>query len=527
MAAIETEPLTSSAEASVDTFEDSPHHDPGADGHAAAWKTFTSYWAGSTLSAIGDYFTLIALPIAALQLTGSGLWVAAVEFAELTAVLLMGMWLAGIADRRHARPVMATAATCRGVIVGALAAWFALGTPPIASLVAAGFMLGALRHLHLGAENVMISAVVPDHLIDRAGSRLELSEGVGNFTGALIGGTVASISVAVAFGIDAATFAVALVAIIVMGHFVIDRGESTGSADPVDSADSTGSTDAPRGSVAVGLAALREEDRYWRMMVPTAITTLASVCLIGQWVTLARRELGLSGWQIGLGMALVGAGNIVGSIGCGRFGWISPRSLFFGLVAFASGPLVIGLTGNAVVAMFAMFGSGVGVAIAAIVLQTHRNSAFDTSVQARVYSIHRITIDSLVLPGVLLGGMLADDIGSSKMFVLFGSFALAGPVLAILLGGTRRMAEPNETGPNETGTDETETDESETDSDASGPVELEPEVDLRQIRTPTASYPSARTDPMESATSASVPHQLHEDDVYAAIAEGLRNLLAD
>ena len=64
MAAIETEPPTSSAEASVDRFEDSPHHDRGADRHAAAWKTFTSYWAGSTLSAIGDYFTLIALPIA-------------------------------------------------------------------------------------------------------------------------------------------------------------------------------------------------------------------------------------------------------------------------------------------------------------------------------------------------------------------------------------------------------------------------------------------------------------------------------
>ena len=304
-----------------------------------------------------------------------------------------------------------------------------------------------------------------------------------------------------------------------MGHFVIDRGDSAVAAESAGAADG-GPTEAPRGSLAVGLAALRDEDRYWRMMVPTAITTLASVCLIGQWVTLARRDLGLSGWQIGLGMALVGAGNIVGSIGCGRFGWISPRSLFFGLVAFASGPLVIGLTGNSVVAMFAMFGSGVGVAIAAVVLQTHRNSAFDTSVQARVYSIHRITIDSLVLPGVLLGGMLADDIGSSKMFVLFGSFALAGPVLAVLLGGTRRTERPNEIE-----ADEIEADE--TDSDASGPVELEPEVDLRQIRTPTASYPSATTDPMESATSASVPHQLHEDDVYAAIAEGLRNLLAD
>ena len=72
----------------------------------ASWRQFNRYWVGQLASFTGDWFSIVAFPLAALALTDSAFYVGVVEFSELVATMLLGIWLGALADRWMPRATM-------------------------------------------------------------------------------------------------------------------------------------------------------------------------------------------------------------------------------------------------------------------------------------------------------------------------------------------------------------------------------------------------------------------------------------
>lgn len=393
------------------------------------WRLFRIYWIGHLISGIGDYFTLVALPIAALQLSDSTIVVGLVEFAELVATFVFGMALGALADRLHPRPVMLFTAAVRGAAVSIAAVWFWLDDPPVGVLIALSFLLGTLRNFHLSAENVMVATVVPDARLHSANARFEVSEGVGHIVGTLIAGVVTGLSIGLAFGVDALTFGAALLAMLAMGRFAAERDvEEPAEAQP------------PWRSA---VRAVRAEDRYWRMLIVGGLSLVVSACLVGQFIAFADREIGLATWQIGITLALIGVGNIVGGIIVERAGPFSASVMLPCSALMAIATIVTGLARSWAVSSVAFLVIGIAIAIQAAVLGTHRHKRFDAGIQGRVSVVHRVVIDSILVPSVLAAGFIAERFGSGALFVTYGVIGLTAPLIGLTLGlGRNDGAEP-------------------------------------------------------------------------------------
>jgi MFS family permease len=89
--------------------------------HPLKTPNFALWWTGATLSLLGDQFYVIALPWVVLQLTGSAVAMGMVSMcAGIPRAVLMLMGGA-VADRMSPRKLMMTTATCRAILVGAIA----------------------------------------------------------------------------------------------------------------------------------------------------------------------------------------------------------------------------------------------------------------------------------------------------------------------------------------------------------------------------------------------------------------------
>jgi len=105
-------------------------------------RDFRLLFAGSTISAIGDQFTLVALPWLVLQLTGDpaqlGLVLAVMALPRAAFMLLGG----AIVDRMSPRRVLLTARTANALLTGVLAALVLAGSIQMGMVYGLAFAIG-------------------------------------------------------------------------------------------------------------------------------------------------------------------------------------------------------------------------------------------------------------------------------------------------------------------------------------------------------------------------------------------------
>jgi MFS family permease len=92
-----------------------------------AVPAYRRLWAARTVSQWGDVAATVALGLLVLQLTGSGLGVAAVVAAEIIPVLLLAPLAGVVVDRFPRRRVMITADLVRAALVVPLVSTWVLG----------------------------------------------------------------------------------------------------------------------------------------------------------------------------------------------------------------------------------------------------------------------------------------------------------------------------------------------------------------------------------------------------------------
>lgn len=155
-------------------------------------RNFTIFWAGQSLSFVGDAFAIVAMPLLILQVTGS-----LTQMGVVTALYGAGSLVAGIAagpivDRVDRRKLMIRCDIGRAVLYALMpVAWWLLG--PHLWLIYLIAALGSALAMLFGVAYItaVVNLVDRDQIVD-ANGRLQTSYAVAFILGPFLAGVISS-----------------------------------------------------------------------------------------------------------------------------------------------------------------------------------------------------------------------------------------------------------------------------------------------------------------------------------------------
>lgn len=372
-------------------------------------RSFRLLFAGSSISVIGDQFTLVALPWLVLQLTGDpaqlGLVLAVMALPRAVFMLVGG----AVVDRMSPRRVLLTARAANAVLVGLLAALVLEGAIRMSMLYALAAGIGLSTAFAYPAGGSLLPQLVAPEQLHSANAVMmgvrQLSLIIGPALAGLViragSGATAAHGTGIAFAVDAFSFLFS-VASLLMIRVASDR------QPPV-----------PSGGIFANL--IEGVRALWRDPQLRALIGYfaAGSVLVGgpmQVVLplLAKARMVQGAAAFGVLMTANGAGMLLGSIGSGAVTRMTRGRLGVMLLSADA------LSGLAVAAMGEVhsLGTGAGILVATGVLQGSIQIAMLTWLQRRV-------------PQALMGRTM-----SLVMFTFLGlaplAAALAGGLLKVL-----------------------------------------------------------------------------------------------
>lgn len=180
-------------------------------------REFRLLWTGQLISQAGSALRLVAIPYQIYVLTGSSLAVGLLGLFSAVPLIALSLWGGVIADRVDRRRMLLATNTCLALTSVALALSTQLGlatVPVLYVLTAIGSGFGALDQ---PARSALAPSLVERRLIPAAmalnQTQFQLAQVVGP---AIAGVLIARFGLALAYWIDVATYAVAIVLIFLM-----------------------------------------------------------------------------------------------------------------------------------------------------------------------------------------------------------------------------------------------------------------------------------------------------------------------
>lgn len=396
---------------------------------AAYWRL----WTASTISNLGDGVFLVALPLLAAHLTSSKVAISLVAAAASLPWLLLSLPIGAIIDRTDRRRVLIAADTFRAVLVGTLAALVAADAVHIWMLWVAALALGVAEVFFDNSSQALVPAVVPAHLLERANGRRYAAEIAANtFIGTPLGSVFFSIAIWLPFGVDAASFALAVLLVVsIGGRFHASRavGPQTATVEPVEPADSAGTT--LRHETIEGLRWLWKFPLMRSLAVALGLSNLGFAVSEAVFVLFAREELGISDRSYGFLLGVMGVGAVVGAMLGERIGKLLGQAgaIYTALVIWA---LTLVLTGLFPVTWFvASLAAIVSMAASTwnVITVSLRQQVIPPELFGRVNSVYRWFGWGTIPIGAVLGGQVATHFGLRSTYFVGGAFV----VLAILV----------------------------------------------------------------------------------------------
>src|SRR5581483_4748230 len=179
-------------------------------------RDYLLLWAGQAVSATGSSVTDLAFPLLVLALTHSATAAGAVAGARALPPLLFMLPGGALVDRWDRRITMICCDTGRALGVAALGLSLACGRPALGLVCIIAFVEGSLGVLFGLAEAACLPRVVPPELLADAVAQSEVTEGAVTLAGPTLGGVLFTSGRALPFLYDALSYAVSVVALLVM-----------------------------------------------------------------------------------------------------------------------------------------------------------------------------------------------------------------------------------------------------------------------------------------------------------------------
>ncbi|WBB98244.1 MFS transporter [Solwaraspora sp. WMMA2080] len=381
-------------------------------------------FAAELVSVFGDAFHAVALPFLVYQLGGGGrelgMLVAGYGVCRLATTPLGGI----LSDRIGPWRVMLISDLSRVVFTAGIVAAAVAGDPsvPVIAVLVAGTGLGA--GLFQPAAYAITPRLLPADQL-QAGNGLHSTA---SFTAGMIGPGVAGLVVAVlspavAFGVDAATFAVSAVCLAMIGG--VGRGTVPPPPPPA--------ADAPP----VGFWRLLRESALLRTVL---LVTAAANLTVGGMVriglpSLSNGELAAGAGGLGGLLAAFTAGSLVGGLFSAGLAGLPRR----GATAMLAG-MVLGLAIAAVPfagylgAVLALVVAGLASTVTNVLVITTLQQSTAPHLLGRVMSAIVFAALSLFPLSTVTAGLVVDRYGSTAVFLACGATLLA----AFAFGLSRR-----------------------------------------------------------------------------------------
>ena len=267
-------------------------------------RDFQLLWAGEAVSVLGSRVSAIAYPLLVLALTDSPAKAGIVGFAGTIPYVLAPLPAGALVDRLSRRRLLIAADVGRAAALATIVAALGLGEPPFAQLVAVAFVEGTLFILSTTAQTAVVPRVVPPEQLPAALSQNEARERGAYLAGQPLGGVLFDLARAVPFVVDALTYVVSLVTVLLI------RTDLDGERQPAEGR--------VRGEVLEGIAWLWRQ-RFLRaaaLLVAASNALFAALVLV---LIVRTQDAGASASAIGIMVGLGGLGGLLGSLAAPPF----------------------------------------------------------------------------------------------------------------------------------------------------------------------------------------------------------------
>jgi MFS family permease len=376
---------------------------------------------------LADGVLWVALPLLAVQLTRSPVLIAGVTIAARVPWLLAPV-AGALADRMDRRQAMVRVNLVRTVLLGGLALAVAADLATLPILYAVAVLLGVAETLFDTSAQSLLPALVSRDDLTRANSRLFAVELVANtFVGPPLGGLLAALGLAVAFGVPAAAYLVGAGCLVLLaGSF---RAVGAGPA---------GSTRL-RDDIAEGARFVWHHRVLGPLAIMLGLQNMAFTAFYSVFVlfAVAPGPMGLTEAGFGIVTATLGVGSLLGTWltvpaerRLGRF-----RILVLSVVLGAAALAVPVVTANAVLVGASMALTGVTMVLWNVVTVSLRQRITPDRLLGRMNASYRLVGWGTQPLGALLGGVLAEALG------LRATFLVAAGIVVLTLAGFRYVTE--------------------------------------------------------------------------------------
>ncbi len=384
---------------------------------ALRYAGFRWLFISSLISLVGSKIHRIALLFVAYQETQNAVWVSLILGAQFLASAVLGPLLGPLADRYDRRALMVLSDLARALLV-AFIPLFAIGSMPLLMVIA--FLMAAFESVHYSASNSAIPDMVPESELDEANGLMTF---VSRFADvafvALAGVLVANVGPAPAFWIDATSYLIAAGFLSLLPQLSGKAGRGNYFA-----------------AVAEGLRPLWQNPTLSRTIGTLALAAaFGSVeAALGIVYAVGALKIGVQGF--GVLEALMAGGAILGLfITMPLIKRLSRETVF--LLGLGTWGLFLASTGLfpfPIWAGMAMAALGILNTMFIVPARSIIQLAAPPELRGRIMAAFGATMQSAVLMGTFLAGVLEPRLGVLSVLTLSG-FAVSLAVLVVLLRG--------------------------------------------------------------------------------------------
>ena len=264
-------------------------------------RSLIALLAGEFVSRLGSQFTSLALPWFVLVTTGSASKMGLVFAVELAPIALFGIPSASLVERVGPKRWMVLMDGLRAPVVAAIPFLNAVGGLTFGLILLLGALHGTFSCGYFASQRLVLPAVVgeDERLLAQANGLVEGTTNVTNLIGpALAGILISLIGATNVMWLDAASY---LVSVVLIGVFV-----RVGKAVHEQTED--------LGGIFAGLRYLRRDTLLARVSLSSLVFGFVFPMLVASFPVLAFEQYDENASVAGLLLALIGAGQVLGSL---------------------------------------------------------------------------------------------------------------------------------------------------------------------------------------------------------------------
>jgi MFS family permease len=374
--------------------------------------SFRTLWIATLISNVGSLIQTVAASWLMFELTQSNTWVGFMVASSTLPLLFLALAVGALADMFNRTRLMMISQVIMGGSALAMAILTVTGLVTPGWLLGLGLLLGTGVALNLPTWNALLPDLVPRPMIPNAVALNSAGFNAARAIGPAIGGViVATLGPGAGFTINAISYAVVIVALVLIGNTI---------NSPIRETTSFGT------AISLGVRFARYTPVFRRLLLLVALFAITSAVV--QSVLPGRTEsLNGGAGALGLLLAAMGAGALVGAFVRERFMTrLGRRAPMITVTLFGLAGIGVGLAPNLAWAFVFMFISGAFWVLTLTNLNATAQLMAPEWIRGRAMSFYSLAFGGVLPLGAILAGVVADAIGTGEAMVVLslGTVAL-------------------------------------------------------------------------------------------------------